>query len=330
MRRLPVLAALLVAAIIGASAWLAIDARTDPDPLPAAQYHPRDDDQAQQQESQEESDPGPDEQGEEQESAEPEPSDEEATQELREEEETEPTEPLEPRPAPVDVLIKALDVPRPPIDQDLEPAPKTTVVVEFETYVVEPGDTLADIAEQFAIDLHDLIAANQLDSADLLYVGHELTIPIKTSVAEPVPAPAPVEIAPGETEDGVVYGTIRDHERRVVNTAVIFTAQTQAETQTNVRLVEACLDGARRTYLTGHQLTDGPTRIYWRIDNGSLNTDRWQAGAELLESTLPSPILHDIEHAETLWIRVGAVDLVFGVENLGPDEIAHNFKNCGR
>ena len=30
-----------------------------------------------------------------------------------------------------------------------------------------------------------------------------------------------------------------------------------------------------------------------------------------------------------LWIRVGAQDLTFGIENLMPDEILVNFSNCG-
>ena len=127
-------------------------------------------------------------------------------------------------------------------------------------------------------------------------------------------------------EEGVIYGTIHDHERGVVNTAVVFTSQSDP----TVQLVEACVDGVRRTYLMGLQLSDGLTRLYWRIDGGALNTDRWRAADELLESTRWCPLLNDLGEATTLWVRAGGLDLTFGVENLGPAEIAHNFFICGR
>lgn len=328
MRRLPVLAALVLASLIAASAWLAIVAQSDPEPLPTTEHFPRDDDQSQQQESQ--AQPGPEDEEAEQQSAEQESSEEEASEESQEEQETEPAEPIEPPPDSVDMLIEALDVPRPQVEP--ESAPEPTVVIEFETYVVEAGDTLADIARMLNIDLEDLITANELDSPDLLHIGQEIAIPIEVTVIEPVeedaPSFEPVEIAPSKTENGIVYGTIRDYERGVINSAVIAMSQTDA----SVRLVEACIDGKRRTYIMGLQLPEGPTRIYWRFDDGSLNTDRWTSGDDLVESMTFCPFLHTLDEQEgirNLWIRIGGEDLSFGVELLIPDDIRSNIAYCG-
>lgn len=327
MRRRSVLAALVLAALIAASAWLAIVAQSDPEPLPNAEHLPRDDQQSQQQQSQSQPGPGPDDDQAEQQSAQSEPSEQQDTQASPEED----SEPVEPTPDPVDVLIAALEVPRPPIEP--QPTPETTVVIEYETYVVEEGDTLAEIADISGIDLHDLIAANVLDSPDLLYIGQELAVPVQLMVTAP-PEPTeptfePVEVVPSITDAGIVYGTIRDHERGVVNSALVATSQTDA----SVRLVEACIDGKRRTYIMGLPLSQGPTRIYWRFDEGPLSTDRWTVDDDLVESNTWGPFLHTLDEQEglrTLWIRIGGHDLTFGIENLIPDEILANFAYCAR
>ena len=225
---------------------------------------------------------------------------------------------------PADVVIKALDIERPPIVVEID------VTVITITYIVEPGDTLSDIAGRLGITLEELIAANEIDSPDVVDVGLVLTIPgaepVVESGAEPEPSFEPNEVAPVLAEEGVIYGTIHDHERGVVNTAVVFSSQSDP----TVQLVEACVDGVRRTYLMGLQLSDGLTRLYWRIDGGALNTDRWRAGDERSESIRSSVIFDDLGEATSLWVRAGSVDLTFGVENLGPAEIAHNFFICGR
>ena len=225
---------------------------------------------------------------------------------------------------PADVVIKALDIERPLIVAEVD------LPVITSTYTVELGDTLSDVADRLGITLEELIAVNELDSPDVVDVGLELTIPgaepVVESDAEPEPAFEPNEVAPVLAEEGVIYGTIHDHERGVVNTAMVFPSQSDP----TVQLVEACVDGVRRTYLMGLQLTDGLTRLYWRIDDGALNTDRWRADDELLESTRWCPILNDLGEAASLWVRAGGVDLTFGVANLGPAEIAHNFFICGR
>ena len=330
MRRLPLLGFLVGAAIVAASAWLVIDAQSDPEPLPTVEHLPRDEDQSQQQESQDQPEPDPEEE------AGNEPADDvsasdDTTRESQEDKNAEPTEPVELSTDPVDVLIAALDVPRPPIEP--APVPQPATVLELETYIVEEGDTLADITQTLDIELHDLIAANQLNSPDLLYIGQELAVPVAVVVAEPVeesgPSYEPVEIAPAVSEEGIVYGTITDQERGVINSAVIV----MSEQHPNVRLIEACIDGARRTYITGLQLPEGPSRIYWRFDEGPLSTDRWTAIDQLVESTDWCPFLHTLDEHEgikRLWIRIGGHDVTFAVEHWIPDEIRLNFTYCGQ
>lgn len=46
-----------------------------------------------------------------------------------------------------------------------------------ETYVVQPGDTLAELAEQFGVDLQVLVQANNIQNIDIIEVGQVLTIP---------------------------------------------------------------------------------------------------------------------------------------------------------
>jgi len=45
------------------------------------------------------------------------------------------------------------------------------------TYTVKSGDTLANIAERFGVDIQELIDANDFDNPDLIFPGQVLTIP---------------------------------------------------------------------------------------------------------------------------------------------------------
>ena len=343
MCRLLLLALVVLIGIASASVLLVMGAESDDDAEISTEQLPLGD-EPREQDAQQQSEPPPEPPDDDAEATEPtgdaepvaddeteegstdEPSNEEqevvVAEESQEEEPGAMVEDAEPDPA--DVVIKALDIERPLIVAAVDP----TVVTS--SYIVEPGDTLSDIAGRLGITLQELIAANELDSPDVVDVSLELTIPgaepVVESGAEPEPAFEPNEVAPVLAEEGVIYGTIHDHERGVVNTAVVFTSQSDP----TVQLVEACVDGVRRTYLMGLQLADGLTRLYWRIDGGALNTDRWRAADELLESTRWCPLLNDLGEAVSLWLRVDGVDLTFGVENLGPNEILHNFFICGR
>ena len=45
------------------------------------------------------------------------------------------------------------------------------------TYVVQPGDTLGEIADRFGVDVEALAAANDITDPGLIYAGQTLVIP---------------------------------------------------------------------------------------------------------------------------------------------------------
>ena len=68
----------------------------------------------------------------------------------------------------------------PSVSPTVAPTPSPTRVtgtVPGQKYVVQPGDTLVTIAEEFGVTVQELIDANRLDNPDVLRVGQELIIP---------------------------------------------------------------------------------------------------------------------------------------------------------
>lgn len=63
----------------------------------------------------------------------------------------------------------ATPAPTPEITPSPEPTPRT--------YVVEPGDTLTQIAERFGTTVDALVEANGIEDPDLIQPGRELRIP---------------------------------------------------------------------------------------------------------------------------------------------------------
>jgi LysM repeat protein len=82
----------------------------------------------------------------------------------------------------------------PPQAPAATPSPKPTTT----TYVVQAGDSLSGIAFQFDVSVEDLMRANGLTDADLLFVGQELIVPIgglpETPAFTPVPTPTETPI----------------------------------------------------------------------------------------------------------------------------------------
>ena len=82
----------------------------------------------------------------------------------------------------------------PPQAAAVTPSPKPTTT----TYIVQAGDSLSGIAFQFDVSVEDIIRANGLTDADLLFVGQELIIPIgglpETPAFTPVPTPTETPI----------------------------------------------------------------------------------------------------------------------------------------
>lgn len=88
------------------------------------------------------------------------------------------------------------------ITQTLEPSLTPTPEGPI-TYIVEPGDTLSSIAEQFGIDVAQLMAANNITNADELFVNDELIIP-SADFELPTKTPIPDNLFPGQEIEYVV------------------------------------------------------------------------------------------------------------------------------
>jgi LysM repeat protein len=70
-----------------------------------------------------------------------------------------------------------------------------------ETYIVRPGDTLAQIAAQYGVSLPELMRANKLTNPNLISVGQRLIIPqaVNTQILPDGIALSPQNIVQGET-----------------------------------------------------------------------------------------------------------------------------------
>ena len=82
----------------------------------------------------------------------------------------------------------------PPQAALVTPSPKPTTTI----YIVQAGDSLSGIAFQFDVPVEDIMRANGLTDADLLFVGQELIIPIgglpETPAFTPIPTPTETPI----------------------------------------------------------------------------------------------------------------------------------------
>ncbi len=339
MRRLILIAALVLAGIVSASVLLVIGAETDHDPLPTAERLLGDEGQAEQQEAQDEPQPTPEDGEPEQAATEEEPVEEEGSDEDEEveveepspevedpgeaEDEEQPAQPTEVEEAveseeldPAEIIIEALDIGRKSPASEEPP-------VAASAYVVMEGDTLSAIADRFEVPLSDLLVWNGIESANMLVVGQKLRLPVSESPSDPLDPP--IEVAPGVTEEGIVFGTIEDHERSVVNSAVVAIADSNRE----IHFIAACVDGARRMYVKGLELPASLAQAYWRIDLGPLNLDRWSVEDSLVETPRSDPLFDELLDAQSLWLRLGGIDLNFSIESMFPSDIHINLVHCG-
>lgn len=66
-----------------------------------------------------------------------------------------------------------------------------------QVYIVQEGDTLSSISEQFAVDLELLLAYNPTVEGGAIFVGQEITIP-QPDAEFPTPTPLPEDLLPGQ------------------------------------------------------------------------------------------------------------------------------------
>ena len=348
MRRLPVLAALTAAALIAASAWLVIDARSDPQPLPSGEHLPRDDQQSQQQDAQDEPEPSPDD-APEQDSAEqledsdevpaseeePGPSADEDDTETAEDETDEPAESeqaeesavISDEDLPEHRLIKAIDLDR------RQPAEPVRAEIEYE---VEIGDTLALIADAHGVDIFELALANGIDPEGIIRVGDVLRIPSAL-------VHVPLETPPGPdaySGGGLIWGTITDAQPEVVHTAVVYFIDHRAGLAGAPDLIIGCINNRLVVELSWTPPeSNGPSdevRLYWRVNQGPLRTSLWTVGDGVLSATGPKQFIDSLRGALDLRLYPAAPDAPYrfywypsaGVMVESP--VQANIDNCGR
>ncbi len=103
-------------------------------------------------------------------------------------------------PAPTSTPKPATATPSPSVT----PEPSETPAPEGPlTYVVEEGDSLASIADQFGVTIDQLIAANNLVDPNNIGVGSQLIIP-DPDADLPTETPLPETLVPGSTIEYVV------------------------------------------------------------------------------------------------------------------------------
>lgn len=102
------------------------------------------------------------------------------------------------------VLEMNMIVTDPPADQPAPASSSAPYTGPTTTHVVEQGQELGLIAKMYNVSMQDIVAINQLDNPDLLYVGEKLIIPA-AGVYMPTAADAPP--APTSTGKSIVVST---------------------------------------------------------------------------------------------------------------------------
>lgn len=102
----------------------------------------------------------------------------------------------------------------------------TAVVVSAATYVVQPGDTLWRISNQFSTTVDAIVRANNIPNPNLIYVGQVLEIPTGPTTVPPTPPPGSTPTPPTGTVTYVVQpGDTLSKIARQFNTTVQAIAQ---------------------------------------------------------------------------------------------------------
>ncbi|MCP4541233.1 MAG: L,D-transpeptidase family protein [Chloroflexi bacterium] len=104
---------------------------------------------------------------------------------------TDSSSPL-PTPEPTTIPTTVAPTATPPADQTT--TPPTPPPPDPLSHTVQEGETLGIIAQAYRVSVEDLIAVNELDNPDLLYVGWTLTIPDGSPISATIQGPSPTEV----------------------------------------------------------------------------------------------------------------------------------------
>ncbi len=97
----------------------------------------------------------------------------------------------EPRPTATVLPPPATSSPSPTATATVTPIPSPTPTATPVVHLVEEGDLLGRIAQQYGISLDELIEANDIDPEDVLSIGQEIVIPVPTATTDPAEPTAP-------------------------------------------------------------------------------------------------------------------------------------------
>ena len=352
MRRLRILAVLAVSASIAVSAWLVIDAESDPSPVVSEERFPRDDEQSQQGQQQAEPEPRPDgadeadqaDQAEQAEGAgqqrsEASPASQgqssDSADQPSQQEATDASEPQEQQGAPsaasdADLpertLVEAINLDR-PLQAGAAWSP--------DRHVIEAGDTLSGIADAYDVDVGRLARFNDIKADDLLSVGEALRIP-SPRVYVPLQAPpGPSDYSGG----GLVWGTITEEETNVVHTAIVNFTDHRAGLSFVPDLVIGCINNRLVAEVAlppgqAERITDD-VRVFWRIDRGPLRTSRWTVIGGVLSAPDPQAFVDSLRDALDLRLYTATSDdrITFywypSVGRMVQTPVQANIDNCG-
>ena len=141
-------------------------------------------------------------------------------------------------------VLAATDTPGPSADEPV-------------VYIVQSGDTLGSISAQFDVPLEDIMTANELTSADFIFVGEALVIPvggIPTATPEPTFTPAPN--VPPSPIPPIPTKPLTAGEVRIQITEVVGLGQLTEEAISIANL------GNRAVALQGWTISDAEGRIF--------------------------------------------------------------------
>ncbi len=86
----------------------------------------------------------------------------------------------------------------PPPTADVPATPRPTPANAVLNYVVQPGDTLSEIALRYQTSVEAIQKANRMGNSEMIRPGDLLIIPAPRSVLEPTPTPTPTPIPTSE------------------------------------------------------------------------------------------------------------------------------------